>query len=123
LNFNPWSLWGLRRLASVPVRHAASPWNLEFINYIRFSDWLSLLGMEIERTAVMMFSLPMNSQTLNRKSATVERYGRRFWPVFGGVYMVQSIKRVSPLTPSQPFLQRLRQMGSGVLEPTTRTGH
>lgn len=120
LNFNPWSLWGIRRLINMPRKKARSPWNIGFTSYIRLSDWFRLLGLEIERTEVMMFNLPVGSDALLSRGAGLERLGRKLWPVLSGVYVVQGIKRVRRLTPPRPYLQRVRQLGSGVLEPTTR---
>ena len=50
VNFNPWSLWGLQRLLRRPFGREEVPWAGNFVGYVRLSDWLSLLGMEIERT-------------------------------------------------------------------------
>ena len=120
VNFNPWSLWGLQRLLRRPFGREEVPWAGNFVGYVRLSDWLSLLGMEIERTEVMMFRPPSRSEGIMRRTEFLERLGRRFWPMFAGVYLVQAVKRVQPLTPIRPNWQRLRQLGSRMLEPTTR---
>ncbi|MBI2289645.1 MAG: methyltransferase domain-containing protein, partial [Betaproteobacteria bacterium] len=43
--FNPWSLWGLRRIFS--RARDAYPWCGRFINLPRLKDWLALLELEI----------------------------------------------------------------------------
>jgi SAM-dependent methyltransferase len=122
LQFNPWSTWGLRGLLTKTMRrNGTAPWNLAFMGYLKLHDWLSLLGLDVEKTEVHMFNLPFNPRSFSLHSHRAEALGRRLWPMLGGVYMLQSIKRVRPLTPSLPMLERLRQMGShGMLEPTTR---
>ncbi|MEI6738667.1 MAG: methyltransferase domain-containing protein, partial [Pseudomonadota bacterium] len=42
VGFNPWSLFGVRRLWS----SKASPWNGQFVSLVRMKDWLQLLGFE-----------------------------------------------------------------------------
>lgn len=120
VNFNPWSLWGLRGLLTRPFGREKLPWTGNFVGYVRLSDWLSLLGLEIERTEVMMFRPPSRTEAIMRRSEFLERLGRRFWPMLAGVYLVQAVKRVQPLTPIRPNWQRLRRLSSQVLEPTTR---
>ena len=122
VNFNPWSLWGLQRLVMRPFGRHRVPWAGNFVGYIRLSDWLSLLGMEIEKTEVVMFRPSGSSEAMIRRTEFLERLGHRFWPMLAGVYLVQAVKRVRPLTPVRPDWQRLRQLGSRVLEPTARGG-
>ena len=120
MGFNPWSLWGGRRLLSALSRNRGFPWSANFIGYVRLSDWLSLLGLEIERTEVLMFRPPCQTEAMLSRSAFLERIGRRFWPMLAGVYMVQAIKRVPPLTLLRPRWQRLPRLG-GRFEPSTRS--
>lgn len=44
--FNPWSLWGLRRLFG----RRRAPWTANFINPVRMTDWLALLDFRIHST-------------------------------------------------------------------------
>ncbi len=53
--FNPWSLWGLRRLFS--CRRA--PWNANFINPVRMADWLALLDFRVLATEFARYRPPM----------------------------------------------------------------
>jgi SAM-dependent methyltransferase len=43
-SFNPWSLWGARRVFGRRQRY---PWSGRFINLMRMKDWLALLGLDI----------------------------------------------------------------------------
>ena len=120
MSFNPWSLWGGRRMLSGLSRRRGFPWSANFIGYVRLSDWLTLLGLEIERTEVLMFRPPCQTDAMMGRSAFLDRAGRRFWPMLAGVYMVQAVKRVPPLTLLRPRWRRQRRL-SGTLEPSTRS--
>lgn len=54
--FNPWSLWGLRRLFS----RRRAPWNANFINPVRMADWLALLDFRILATEFARYRPPVN---------------------------------------------------------------
>ena len=120
MNLNPWSLWGVRSLLTRPFGRETLPWGGNFVGYVRLTDWLNLLGLEIERTEVIMFRPPSSTEAVMRRTEFLERFGRRFWPMFAGVYLVQAVKRVRPLTPVRPSRHRLRNVGSRALEPTAR---
>lgn len=121
IGFNPWSLWGARRLLAKLLRVRRVPWSANFIGYMRLGDWLNLLGFEVERTEVMMFRPPFSAQSMLRRIATLEEVGRRLWPMLAAVYMVQAIKRTRTLTPIRPQRLRPRRLVHGALEPSTRT--
>jgi SAM-dependent methyltransferase len=89
--FNPWSLWGVRRLFA---RQGGYPWNGRFLNLPRLKDWLTLLGLEITAGQMSCYVPPsINPKWLSR-FAFMEAAGDRWWPVAGGVYFLQAIKRV-----------------------------
>lgn len=117
IGFNPWSLWGLRRLAGTRRR---APWNGHFIGYPRLHDWLSLLGFAVERTDVLMFRPPISHPGLLERFAFMDRSGGRLWPMLAGVYVVQAIKRVSTLTPITLPWRRRRLISASAIEPSAR---
>ncbi|MCP4289786.1 MAG: methyltransferase domain-containing protein [Gammaproteobacteria bacterium] len=118
VGFNPWSLWGLRRLFRGRVNR--SPWNGRFISIHRMHDWLSLLGFKIESTQPLMFRPPLRQRVLMERLDLLERSGRRWWPALSGVYVVEAVKRVSTLTPVKPQWKLHRRiLGGQVIEPTT----
>ncbi len=118
VGFNPISLWGLWRL--LLKWRGRAPWNGHFLSFRRVSDWLGLLGFDIEYTDVAAFAPPL-PDSWQRKLGPLERLGRRLFPMFAGVYVIRAVKRVSTVTPL-----RLRWRGrsilspSGVAEPSTR---
>jgi len=91
--FNPISLWGVRRyLAS---RSAQIPWRGIYLSVHRLKDWLTLLDLEPQCGAFGCYA-PALSQDFDPKSfSLLERMGDRWWPVFGGVYYIQAVKRVA----------------------------
>lgn len=114
LGFNPYSLWGLWRLFR--RWRGDIPWCGHFLSYPRLSDWLTLMGFDIERMDVMEFRPPTRSGRMD----AVERVGRRFWPMLAGVYVVRAVKRVSRVTPLHQRWSSLRVLGSRAIEPTAR---
>lgn len=116
--FNPLSLWGLRKL--MPAARRLAPWSGQFLSYPRLQDWISLMGFEVERTEVRMFRPPFSGEATLRRFGFLEQYGARFWPMLAGVYVVRAVKRVSKLRLVGPRWLRLRTVGAGAIEPTTR---
>lgn len=112
--FNPFSLWGLWRLFG--RWRGGVPWCGHFLSYPRLSDWLTLMGFDIERMDVMEFRPPTRRARLD----VVERVGRRVWPMLAGIYVVRAEKRVSRVTPIRQRWSSLRVPGSRAIEPTAR---
>jgi SAM-dependent methyltransferase len=92
--FNPWSLWGCRRAFG---RKTTYPWNGRFIHLPRIKDWLTLLGLEMSGGQMACYAPPcVTDQWLNR-FAFMDAAGDRWWPIAGGVYFLQAVKRVRGL--------------------------
>lgn len=118
MGFNAWSLWGAWGL--VPVRQGRVPWCGNFLTPFRVADWLSLLGFDVEMQEMMMFRPPWR-RALVQQWSFLDSLGRRFWPLFGGVYAIRAVKRVSTLTPVRPaWPSRRPVLQGGAVEPTTR---
>ncbi|HVY05679.1 MAG TPA: methyltransferase domain-containing protein [Burkholderiales bacterium] len=90
--FNPWSLWGVRRLIS--RRANAFPWCGQFINLPRIKDWMALLGFDLAGGRMCSYAPPMSSEKWSRRWGFMESAGDRWWPFAGGVYYLHGIKRV-----------------------------
>ena len=89
--FNPWSLWGSRRLFG---RKTHYPWNGLFINLPRLKDWCALLGLEISGGRMSCYVPPCASEKWLGRFEFMEAAGDRWWPIAGGVYFLQAVKRV-----------------------------
>lgn len=96
LSFNPWSLWGLRRLFSW---QDAPPWQGAFFSQIRIKDWLALLNFEVVTAERLLFRPPVQSNKWFNKLNFMERWGKRLWPLFSGITLLVATKRTIPLTP------------------------
>jgi SAM-dependent methyltransferase len=122
LGFDPLSLWGLGRLWW-PV-HGRPPWNGRWRLAAQVERWLSEQGFEIEARERALFCPPFILPR-GRRCLAVESLGRRFWPFFGGLYIIRAVKRVATLTPIKPYrAKRCALLPGGAVRPTTRgTGH
>jgi len=123
VGFNPASLWGMWHLSR--RRSRVFPWDTQFLPLRRLLDWLSLLGFDVERVHQLMYRPPLRTERLMRRLAFLERAGGHWWPLKGGVYVVEAVKRVSTLTPVDPLWKRapFDVLGARTAEPTTRQGH
>lgn len=119
LAFNPWSCFGLWRIAS--AWRGQLPWRGRFVGLPRLRDWLTLLGLEVERIERCSFRPPLRQGRLFTRLEFLERLGQHFWPLFGNVYCVLARKRVLALRPIRARWARQRRLqAAGVIEPSTR---
>ena len=89
--FNPWSLWGFRRMFNSRSQY---PWRGRFINLPRLKDWLSLLDFEIVAGQMSCYAPPCTQQKWLNRFGFMEKAGDRWWPMAGGVYFLHAVKRV-----------------------------
>ncbi len=90
--FNPWSLWGVRRMFARPRQ--AYPWNGRFINLPRLKDWLALLELEIVAGHMGCYLPPCSQDKWLQRLRFMEAAGDRWWPIAGGVYFLHVVKHV-----------------------------
>jgi SAM-dependent methyltransferase len=98
--FNPWSLWGARRVAA---RNGAMPWCGQFINLPRLKDWMALLGFEVAAGRMGCYVPPVASEKWRNRWGFMEKAGDRWWPFAGGVYFLHCIKRVQGMRVITPL--------------------
>ncbi len=89
--FNPFSLWGLRRLLA--GRRGAAPWQGHYLSVPRLRDWFALLGHETRGGAFGCYAPPVTQEKWLQRWHFMEPAGDRWWPIAGGVYVLQAIKR------------------------------
>lgn len=120
--FNPVSLWGLRRLFSM---QDVAPWHGHFFSQTRIRDWLSLLNFEVIEHHRVLFRAPFKNEKWLRRWQFIERWGKRFWPLLGGVSVIVASKRSIPLTPVREEWRKRRLFPSPSLvnKPITRDNH
>lgn len=119
VGFNALSSWGL--LGLLRGHRGRVPWCGRFLTRYRVEDWLSLLGFDVEVAQHIMFRPPIR-RALGERLAILDTLGRRLWPIFGGVYVLRAVKRVSTLTPLKPSWSARATVLPGRIEPTTRRG-
>ena len=90
--FNPWSLWGVRRIAV--RRNGGPPWSGQFINLPRLKDWMALLGFELTAGRMCCYVPPFTREKWLRRFGFMDSAGDRWWPFAGGIYFLHGIKRV-----------------------------
>ncbi len=119
--FNPWSPWGGGRLFR--RRSGNMPWCSHFFSPKRVQDWFSLLGFDLEEVVYLHYRPPIHNQMVMEKLAFMETLGQRAWPMLGGVYVMQAVKRTVTMTPIR--MNRWRMKKKRVLpaaaEPTSRS--
>jgi len=115
--FNPWSLWGARRVFGSRRRY---PWTGRFINLPRMKDWLALLGLEITGGQMGCYVPPCATQKWLDRVAFMEAAGDRWWPIAGGAYFRRAVKRVHGVRIIMPkWTQRLVPAKSRAAAPKT----
>ena len=90
IGFNPWSMFGTRKLWSTN----GFPWQGQFVTLVRIKDWLQLLGFEPASGRLACYIPPCETEKWQRRFGFMELTGDRWWRVAGGVYMLEAIKRV-----------------------------
>lgn len=119
LGFNPWSLFGLRRLLA--GWRNRSPWCGHFYSTLRLRDWLALLGFDTVLVEHYFFRPPLQKDGIMQRLSFFDRLGGRFWPPLGGGYLLVAKKRVATLTPIKPRWRSHRSLITvGTAEPTAR---
>ncbi len=117
LGFNPWSLWGLRRLVA---RGDRAPWNGRFYRLSRVKDWLALLEFEVISGSMICYRPSIGSDSLRERLRFMESAGDRWWPLLGGTYLLVARKREIGVTPIRPAWARTQRLAPGLVEPVAR---
>lgn len=118
LGFNPYGLWGMRRLLS---RRGNAPWGLDFISQPRVKDWLSLLGYAVVSAEYYYPKLPWQTAVTSDRGGLMARLHRPSWPFLAGCYLLVARKRVMTFTPIKPRWRPRRSLLPGsAVEPSQR---
>jgi SAM-dependent methyltransferase len=118
--FNPFSLYGAKRYFG---RAQTPPWNGNFIALYRLKDWLTLLGFEVVGGRLDAYAPPFASQKWLRRFGFLEAAGDRWWPIAGGVYFLQVVKRVRGMRVIMPmWREQLARKRNLAAVPKTQDG-
>ncbi len=122
LGFNPWSLWGLRRLLRQRKQHTP-PWAGDFLSVTRVKDWMALLGFEVVLVKRYFYRPPLKRRGVMARLQFLEKLGARLWPGLSGAYMLVARKKVATLTPIKQRWRPRRKLVGDLAGPTTRSRH
>ena len=101
--FNPFSLWGIKRYFG---REQTQPWNGNFVGLYRMKDWLSLLGFEVIGGKLDCYVPACATEKWLARCRFFVAAGDRWWPIGGGVYFLQAVKRMAGLRLIKPAWQQ-----------------
>ena len=108
MGFNPWSLWGLRRLLSWHSQDM--PWNARFVGINRIKDWLSLLGFDIDHCRYLFQRPPIQNSRVLSRLQFLEPSGDNGRMLLAGAYFLVARKRTVILTPIKSLRNGRRQL-------------
>lgn len=118
LGFNPFSLWGMRRMATKRPRPA--PWCGNFLHLSRIKDWLALLDLELTQGNMLYYRPPFNRDGAMDRLYFLERTGDRWWPMLAAVYLLVAKKRVLGMTPLPLAWKTPKTVGVPAGQPAVR---
>lgn len=84
VGFNPYSLLKLS---------FTTPWRKNWVAVPRLRDWLTLLEMSPQNSHYLVFLPPWRLLYRLSQLRWMEKAGRRWWPLAGGVFVLGNIKR------------------------------
>lgn len=91
---NPMSVWGWQFLRAQRKATEAHRLTANLIAYRRLRDWLRLLGFEVQVSRFAGWIPALASEHWMRRLAGLDALGQRWWPIFGGVYLILATKKV-----------------------------
>lgn len=91
---NPMSFWGWQYERAHEKTAKANGLASGLIGYRRLRDWLRLLGFEVQISRFAGWTPAFASERWMRRFDALDNVGRRWWPIFGGVYLILATKRV-----------------------------
>jgi len=94
LGFNPYSLWGGRKIFS----RKKAPWNSHNFSVYRVREWLSLLDFHISGGMMLYYSPPIQKKSLREQFIFMENAGDRWWPMLASAYLLIAQKRDPGMT-------------------------
>lgn len=119
MGFNPFSLWGMRRVLA-GVRGSRAPWTGHYFGRSRVNDWLRLLGLTVQRREGLFCRPPLRHARSLEWLAPMERLGPRYARIAGGVNLTVAQKHVAGMTPLEPAMRPRLQVIRGGLAGASR---
>ncbi len=95
VGFNSLSLWGVRQSVGRLTNRPFVPADKDLIAFTRLKDWIKLLGFELSRGRFGCYRPPLGNPQWLERCGFMEPAGDRWWPIFGAVYLITAVKRVT----------------------------
>lgn len=94
--FKPLGSWGIKKML---VQHKKEPWSGNFIHIRQIKKWLQLADFSLEKQISTLFRPPISKPLIYNKLNILENIGIKWFPLFGGGYILLARAKVIPLTP------------------------
>lgn len=117
IGFHPMSIMGLGRWLLLSKRPA---WSGRFYRPNRLTDWLQVLGFEVDGMASEFYTVPLSDRA-RRRFRLLEWLGSLLWPRHGNAYLLVARKRAGVVKPL-PSRQRSNPRSAVVPLPVARWG-
>jgi len=91
---NPLSWWGWHQSTALRRQPVGPGLGQSLIAYRRLRDWLRLLGFEVQVSRFGGWTPAWSHEGWMQRMDWMDRVGERWWPIFGGVYLLMATKRV-----------------------------
>ena len=91
---NPLSWWGCHQSSALRRQPLGAGLGQSLIAYRRLRDWLRLLGFEVQVSRFGGWTPAWSHEGWMQRMDWMDRAGERWWPIFGGVYLLMATKRV-----------------------------
>ena len=119
LGFEPLGAWALR---SRLTRGGFPPGIARQLSAGRLTDWLKLLGLDVDPAQRFLFTLPFARAQSGRLQRWADGAGRALASRLSGGYVLVARKRVHAMTPIRLQFRTRPAVLGGLAEPTTRVG-
>jgi len=119
LGFEPLGAWALR---SRLTRGGFPPGIERQLSAGRLTDWLKLLGLDVDPAQRFLFTLPFARGQSGRLQRWADGAGRALGSRLSGGYVLVAKKRVHAMTPIRLQFKARPAVIGGLAEPTTRVG-
>jgi len=121
IDFNPMSLWGLRHFFQSWLEQI--PWSGHYFTAARLSDWMQLLGFDLQKHLKVGYLPPIQQPRVLRHLSWLEK-GMRNWIKFSSALNVLVYdKNIIPITPvRQRWVARKILPGKVASRPTVGRG-
>ena len=118
---------GLEPLGGWALRHYLTaggfpPCLERLLSERRLTDWLKLLGFDVDPARRFLYTLPFTRAQRGRAARWMETAGQTIWPRLSGAYVLLARKRVYSMTPLRLRFRKPQPVLGGLAEPSARVG-